>query len=56
MLLEMAKKFDLTSFLEVRDMTMFLFMLYFLMRESDAVALLLSDLKIQEFQSKKVLS
>jgi integrase len=56
MLLEMAKKVDLTSFLEVRDMTMFLLMFYFLMRESEAVALRLSDLKTQEFDGNKILS
>ena len=56
MLLDMAKKVDRTSFLQVRDMTMFLLMFYFLMRQSEAVALRLSDLKLETIDGKKVMS
>ncbi len=56
MLLAMALKVDLTSFIEVRDMTMFILMFYFLMRESEAVALRLTDLQLHDFEGKKLLT
>jgi integrase len=46
---------DRTSFIQVRDMTMFLLMFYFLMRQSEAVELRLTDLMLETVDSKKVM-
>jgi len=55
-LLALAAKVDVTSFLQVRDMTIFILMFTYFMRESEAMALLEDEAVTRDVDGKKVMS
>ncbi len=50
----MVAKGNVTSFIEVRDMCMFILMFFLLMRESEVTALRLEDVVVSDFEGKKI--
>ena len=55
-LLALAAKVDVTSFPQMRDITIFMLMFTFFMRESEAMALLEDEAVLRDVDGKKMMS